>query len=104
MLENWTSATPGYTGTSYNFYNPNTKQWEQVWIDNQGQPLYLKGNREGNQMILYSDEMTNAQGQQYTNRVSWTLNEDGSVRQHWETSPDKVTWTTVFDGLYKRKQ
>ena len=28
LRENWTSATPGYTGTSNNFYNTKTKQWE----------------------------------------------------------------------------
>jgi hypothetical protein len=102
LQEKWTSATPGYTGSSYNFYNPNTKQWEQVWMDNQGQPLYLKGNRKDNQMILWSDATTNTQGQQYYNRVTWTLNKDGSVRQHWETTADKKNFTTVFDGLYTK--
>ena len=37
LIENWTSAKGNYTGTSNNFYNYKTKQWEQIWIDNQGQ-------------------------------------------------------------------
>ncbi|WP_298426173.1 hypothetical protein [uncultured Kordia sp.] len=104
LRENWTSAKANYTGTSYNFYNAQKKQWEQIWVDNQGGNLHLKGNRVGNQMILQSDEVTSAKGQKYVNRVTWTLNTDGSVRQHWETSPDQKTWTTVFDGLYIKEK
>ncbi|AXG72210.1 hypothetical protein KORDIASMS9_04478 [Kordia sp. SMS9] len=100
LRENWTSAKAKYTGTSYNFYNAQKKQWEQIWIDNQGASLHLKGDRVGNQMILMSDELTSPKGQKYVNRVTWTLNKNGSVRQHWETSNDQKTWKTAFDGLY----
>ncbi|MBC8756591.1 hypothetical protein H2O64_18105 [Kordia sp. YSTF-M3] len=104
LRENWTSAKGGYTGTSYNFYNAQKKQWEQIWIDNKGGSLHLKGNRVGNEMILQSDEVTSPKGQKYVNRVTWTLNENGSVRQHWETSGDQKTWATVFDGLYVKEK
>lgn len=102
LRENWTSATPGYTGTSHNFYNTTTKQWEQLWIDNQGQSLHLKGNRIGNKMVLKTDEQTNANGQKFHHRVTWTLNEDGSVRQYWETVTNDKDITVAFDGLYKK--
>lgn len=104
LRENWTSAKGNYTGTSYNFYNAQKKQWEQIWIDNQGGNLHLKGNRVENQMILMSDEVLSPKGQKYVNRVTWTLNKDGSVRQHWETSADQKTWKTVFDGLYVKEK
>ena len=80
------------------------KRQEQIWVDNQGGNLHLKGNRVGNQMILQSDEVTSPKGQKYVNRVTWTSNEDGSVRQHWETSSDQKTWKTVFDGLYVKEK
>ena len=39
------------------------------------------------------------------NRITWTPNQDGTVRQHWENSRDEgATWQTVFDGLYTRKE
>ncbi len=104
LRENWTSAKGNYTGTSYNFYNAQEKQWEQIWIDNKGGNLHLKGNRVANQMILQSDELTSSKGQKYVNRITWTLNENGSVRQHWETSSDQKTWTTAFDGLYVKEK
>ena len=62
LRENWTSAKGGYTGTSYSFYNVQKKQWEQVWVDNQGGSLHLKGHKKGNQMILRTDDAKNQEG------------------------------------------
>lgn len=104
LRENWTSANKGYTGTSNNFYNATTNQWEQIWVDNQGGSLHLKGNRVGNQMILKSDMITDSKGQKFHHKVTWTLNEDGSVRQYWETITIDNSITVAFDGLYKKTE
>ncbi|MBO6880586.1 hypothetical protein [Winogradskyella sp.] len=103
LQENWTSASPGYTGTSNNFYNYKTKQWEQIWVDNKGQSLHLKGNKVGNQMIMRTDDETNAEGKTFFHRVTWTDNKDGTVRQLWETITEGSETVIAFDGLYKRK-
>jgi len=102
LKENWTSATPGYTGTSNNFYNLKTKQWEQIWIDNQGATLHMKGSKIGNQMILQTDNETNAQGKTFFHRITWTANYKGTIRQLWETITENTKITIAFDGLYKR--
>lgn len=102
LKENWTSAKGNFTGTSFNFYNSTTKQWEQLWIDNQGGNLHLKGRRKENQMILQSEESIDEKGQPFYNRISWTLNDDGSVRQLWETITNNKDITIAFDGLYKK--
>lgn len=102
LQENWTSNSPGYTGTSNNFYNYKAKQWEQIWVDNQGQSLHLKGNKLGNQMILRTDDESNAEGKSFYHRVTWTDNKDGTVRQLWETIAEDEKVTIAFDGLYKR--
>ncbi len=102
LKENWVSARSGYTGTSYNFFNSQTGNWEQVWIDNQGQSLHMSGNREGNKMILKTEWQTDRSGNSFFHRISWTLNDDGSVRQLWETINDNKQVTIAFDGLYKR--
>ncbi|UII78816.1 hypothetical protein [Flagellimonas sp. CMM7] len=103
IRENWTSASSGFTGTSLNFFNTTTKQWEQLWIDNAGTYLKLKGNRVGNQMILSSDEFTKEDGKNYVNRITWTKNDDGTVRQLWEILQGDKVANTAFDGLYKKK-
>lgn len=104
LRENWTSARAGYTGTSHNFYNNKTSQWEQIWVDNQGQSLHLKGNRKGNKMILRTDTETNKDGQKIYHRITWTANDDGSVHQLWETITDETNVSVAFDGLYKKQE
>lgn len=103
LRENWASANGKVTGTSNNFYNYKTQQWEQIWIDNRGGNLHLKGNRIGNQMILKTDQEYNKMGEPFYHRVTWTLNLDGSVRQYWETVTNEKDITVAFDGLYKKK-
>ncbi len=102
LKENWISAQGGFTGSSINFYNRQTKGWEQLWIDNSGSHLKLKGNRVENQMILASEEFTHTDGKVYVNRITWTLNDDGTVRQLWELLNEGVVANTLFDGLYKK--
>ncbi|WP_299889251.1 hypothetical protein [uncultured Lacinutrix sp.] len=104
LRENWTSSKGNYTGTSSNFYNKQTKQWEQLWIDNQGGSLHLKGERVGNQMILQTDMSKNKDDKPFIHRVTWTLNKDGTVRQLWETITNKTEVVIAFDGLYKKKK
>lgn len=103
LQENWTASQGNNTGTSINFYNATDSTWNQVWVSNTGNILKLQGKLEGNSMVLYSQEMISRAGQPYVNRITWTPNEDGSVRQHWEVSGNKEKWQTVFDGLYRRQ-
>lgn len=103
IKENWTSAQDGYTGTSYNFYNTALERWEQLWIDNQGQHLKLKGQKSGNQMILSSDRFKDKEGNWNINRITWTANENGTVRQLWQVLQDNKVVQVLFDGMYKRK-
>lgn len=101
LKENWIGSS-GSTGASTNFYNLQTKQWEQLWVDNSGSHLRLRGNRVGNQMILSSDEFAHTDGKKYVNRITWTLNGDGTVRQLWEVLEKEKVANIAFDGLYKR--
>ncbi|MBT8297726.1 MAG: hypothetical protein KJO52_05275 [Maribacter sp.] len=102
VMENWVSAKAGYTGSSTNFYNQSTDQWEQLWIDNTGAHLKLKGNRQGNKMVLSSEEFENKNGVLNRNRITWTLNNDGTIRQLWEILEAEKVVSTAFDGLYTK--
>lgn len=105
IQENWTSAVSGYTGTSYNFFNTTTKKWQQLWIDNRGGILQLEGEFEDGKMVLFSKELPNAKGELQIDKITWTPNSNGTVRQLWEVSTDKgKTWNAIFDGLYKKAQ
>ncbi len=107
LKENWKSANPNFTGTSFNYYNLKTSQWEQLWIDNQGQVLKLYGNRIDNQMILESEKFKDKDENDIYNRITWTKNADGTVRQLWESITileEKEAINVIFDGLYKPKK
>ncbi|MDX1315011.1 MAG: hypothetical protein R3356_05865, partial [Eudoraea sp.] len=103
LEENWTSAKGGFTGTSFNFYNQTSGKWEQLWIDNAGTQLKLYGNRKGNQMVLASEPFKGQDGDMYVNRITWTANDDGTVRQHWEILKGDTVVQVAFDGLYKKR-
>lgn len=101
LLENWTGAT-GYTGRSLNAWNAAQKQWQQYWVGSDGGVLQLSGGLVDGRMVLAATREVG--GRLRTERITWTPNADGTVRQHWEQSSDGgKTWTTAFDGLYRKK-
>jgi len=93
------SAPRGYEGSSVNFYDRADDRWHQTWIDSTGTALYLAGGMEGDTMVLADDP---PEGRPHS-RISWQPQEDGSVRQTWEQSPDGESWKVVFDGRYVRR-
>lgn len=102
LQEQWKGAK-GSEGTSFNFYDPQRKAWRQVWVWRQGSTLELEGKLDGRAMVL-SGSSKQANGADVLNRITWTPNADGSVRQHWQTSGDGgVTWADSFDGRYVRR-
>jgi hypothetical protein len=93
VLEEYETAN-GYAGKSLNFHDGKAGKWHQVWIDNGGSPLFLKGGMQGRSMVMQDESAP-------INRITWTPMDGGKVRQHWETSKDAGrTWQTSFDGLY----
>jgi hypothetical protein len=101
LLENWTGAGGGI-GKSLNCWNPAKKQWQQFWVGAGGSVLELGGGLVGGNMVLSGEH--DVGGQRTIERITWTPNPDGSVRQHWEQSTDGgKTWKTSFDGLYRKK-
>ena len=102
LLESWRSASP-FTGSSVNAYDATTKRWHQCWMDSSGSVLDLYGGLDDGRMVL-AGETAPAPGIRQLERITWTPNPDGTVRQHWEQSTDGgKTWQTAFDGLYRRK-
>ena len=98
--EHWTGG--GGTGQSLNFYDRQDGRWHQVWVSSTGAVLRLSGQREGNAMRL-TGETLKPGGGKTLHRLSFILNEDGTVRQFWESSNDGGgSWQVVFAGLYRR--
>lgn len=103
IQEHWQGAG-GSDGTSLNLYNAATGQWEQFWVDNSASRLHLVGGWRDGTMVLEGrqDKPDAKTGIVQRERITWTPNADGSVRQLWETSTDDgKTWAVSFDGHYR---
>jgi hypothetical protein len=83
----------GSSGESLNIYDATRKVWHQTWVDDDGLLLTLDGRWDGKSMILEGNKQ----------RITWTPDADGAVRQLWEAADAKGGWTVVFDGRYTKK-
>lgn len=107
IAEHWSSGgnPPGAgDGRSFNLFNAQTGKWEQFWVDAQGTRLSLDGNLVAGSMVLSGQQpKPDAKtGTAQRERITWTPNDDGSVRQLWESSKDDgKTWSIAFDGTYR---
>jgi len=101
LREEWTGAS-GSRGTSLNAYDPASKRWRQTWVDDSGVVLLLEGQLQGGKMTLQG-ELPGAAGRASKQRITWSPQASGTVRQHWESSSDGgKTWKTEFDGTYRK--
>src|SRR5688572_24799132 len=92
----------GYSGESLNVYDAARNVWHQHWVDDCGLLLTLEGSWDGKSMVL--EGLAPApNGAMAKQRITWTPNADGSVRQLWETADAKGAWKVAFDGRYTRK-
>ncbi|MGV6845543.1 MAG: hypothetical protein ACWA42_05395 [Lutibacter sp.] len=103
VQEKWQSEGK-HSGTSYNFYNKSDGFWHQIWVDNTGFILNLKGHFKNGAMVLESNLIKNKKGN-YFNRITWIKNEKTrTVTQIWETFNAKnVKIATLFKGIYKKQ-
>ena len=100
LHERWEGAGGG-VGESLNAYDRRTGSWHQTWVGGRGLVLRLEGGVRDGAMVLEGDLV---EGEQVVlQRITWTSDHDGSVRQLWETSEDAgASWTTTFDGTYRK--
>lgn len=95
----------GYTGSSTNWYDRSTGQWNQLWIDNSGLVLRLAGGLDAPGKMVLEGLRVTGDGTEVTDRITWTDQGDGTVRQYWQASTDGgATWQVAFDGVYRQMQ
>ncbi len=111
VVEEWEGAAGG-GGSSFNFYDQQTKEWHQFWVDatgtnwlssdKQGNPVTLRGGLRDGAMVLSSHPDTLPSIG--LTRATWRPLPDGRVRQTFESSTDGgKTWTVSFDGFYGKR-
>ena len=91
IVEHWMSAR-GNIRQSYNFYDPQTKAWRQVWVAASEMTDYSGALNDKGEMVLEGVSRL-AGGQTQKSRGTWTANKDGTVRQRFEDwDPKAKSW------------
>jgi hypothetical protein len=102
LRESWKSQGK-LRGTSTNFYDKSDDSWNQVWVDNTGFVLRLKGGLIQGNMVLKS-ELTEGNNGKFYHQISWIKNENGTITQLWETfNKEHVKLSEAFRGIYKKR-
>lgn len=103
LFENWQGAR-GSSGKSFNFYDRAQNHWRQIWVDDSGGVIEFTGEVRRGVMYYTATTHNPPNGSEIRHKLTFTPNDDGSVRQLWEQSTDGgERWQTVFDGHYVRK-
>jgi tetratricopeptide (TPR) repeat protein len=106
IWENWSSlGESGYSGKSYNVYNPEQKRWEQFWVDNQGGMIHFYGHLNEGVIDFYTDAIPQADGKTLKRHLRFYNLGTNRVRQFSEGSADEgKTWTVEYDFTYYREK
>ncbi|MEM7100420.1 MAG: hypothetical protein AAF541_19285 [Pseudomonadota bacterium] len=102
ILEQWTSVQGG-TGQSYNYYNPATDRWQQLWVSPGAIIDYQGGLTEAGAMSLEGKITYHSNGQVARFRGTWTPQSDGTVLQELDQhNAESGEWDVWFQGVYTR--
>jgi hypothetical protein len=102
LVENWTSAAGGQTGTSFNYFDVRDRKWHQLYLDNSGNAgnfPAMAGSLVDGRMVMLTEDVNNT-----LTRWTWYELEPGRVRQMAELSNDHgQTWAVVWDSTYVKR-
>jgi hypothetical protein len=103
IRETW-MPLQGRGGTSLSAYDPKTEGWHQLWVGGSPGRTFFDGGAVDRKMVLTGQWGKARDGTPLLVRMTYSLQEDGSVRQHGQASKDQgLTWTDYFDLIYRRK-
>lgn len=103
VVEHWMPLS-GRSGTSLNHVDRRTGIWHQKWVGSSPGAVEFTGGLSEGRMVL-TGHWPSPNAPQQLIRMTYTPNEDGSVRQHGEASTDHgISWQTSFDFRYVRKE
>ncbi|XOV85625.1 MAG: hypothetical protein ACFHXK_11020 [bacterium] len=100
LVEQW-QGRQGGTGQSYNYYNPKTLKWYQLWVSDGVIIDYSGGLTDNGAMHLEGHIIYQENGLQAPFTGTWTPQPDGSVLQELKQfNPQNASWIDWFTGVY----
>ncbi len=101
LRENWKET--GFSGGSLNTYSKTDRSWHQTWTDSAGTWREFVGGLENGKMVLvWRHASIHEPGKTVQERMIFTPNPDGSVRQYSDQTTDGTTWVERYDYTYRR--
>lgn len=103
VLEQYSQAD-GYSGESFNFYDPALKLWRQVWVDRSGNISEFSGQyRDG--AMYYEGVTYSLSGTRMLRKMTlYNLGPDQVRQLSQRSTDDGQTWNVNYDFLYVRKK
>ena len=91
-----------FRGHSVSVYSPQYRQWQQTWVDTQGNYWHLRGGWQLDRFILVADDMLQDRAVKYR-MVFYNIALD-TLDWNWELSEDGgQTWNLRWKIHYRRK-
>ncbi len=99
VLENWQG---GSSGKSFNYRDPASGRWHQLWISSTGNTIAFEGGLDAEGAMRLTGERVEPDGSRVPTRMALIPLSGGRVRQLIEESADGgATWEVGFDAVYQ---
>jgi hypothetical protein len=82
-------------------YDLGTKSYKSVVVDNMGTLAMFNGTLDGNTFVLETPEQVMMMGQMMKDRLTWTLNPDGTIDFKDEHQTGEGQWMTFESATVK---
>ena len=103
FIESWDNGK-GHAGENFFAYSPDDKTWHGMFADNQSHVHVFADGTVASGSAEFHGPNRGPSGETVLNRVKVTRISADKVKQTWEKSSDNgVTWKTVFEGDYSRR-
>ena len=100
IRENWKPLN-GNAGGSLSNFDPNSGSWHQRWVGSTPGQVDFTGGVSNGKMVL-TGNWPSPRARHQLIRMTYSKEEDGSVRQFGEASLDYgVKWAPAFDFIYR---
>lgn len=103
VLEEY-SQPDGYTGRSFNFYNPVLGKWRQVWVDRGGNVSEFSGEYKDGAMRYEGASYPLGQAKVLRRMILFDLGPDKVRQLSYRSTDEGQTWQVNYDFLYVRKK
>lgn len=103
VLEQYTQRD-GYSGQSFNYYNPALGKWRQVWVDSGGNMSEFGGEYKDGAMRYEGVSYPLSQARVLRRMIIFNLARDEVRQLSYRSTDDGRTWHVNYDFLYVRKR